>query len=414
MSRLISSGLLADTLKLVSGTIGGRLVLLAVLPLITRLYSSEDFTLLAVYMALINTIGVAACLRLEIAIPFAEDDQTAADLLLAAVSVAATISLLVIFLALAAPLWLARLVGSPEIAPWLWLVGFGIFCIGSYGAFQFWATRSRRFGAIARTRVSQALSGAATMLGLGWLGLAPLGLLLGNMFTTGAGGIRLAFDALRQDRALLRQITPGSMRAAVQKHRRYPLFSTPEALANVAGIQVPILMISAFSGAEAGQLFLAMQVMAAPMTLLATSVGQVYASRAAEEMRHGRLRGFTLGMMRRLFLIGLGPMVLAGLLSPWLFAPVFGTGWERAGQIAAWITPWMLFQLVVSPVSMLLHANEKQKTAMLLQIFGLILRCGGVVFAIYLGYYHLVEIYAVSSAVFYLLYGYVLINSIRR
>ena len=81
IQRLKASSLFTDTAKLVSGTAGGRLILLAVLPVVTRLYDPEDFALLAVYMALITTLSVAACLRLDIAIPLAETDEQAADLL---------------------------------------------------------------------------------------------------------------------------------------------------------------------------------------------------------------------------------------------------------------------------------------------------------------------------------------------
>ena len=43
--------------------------------------ASSDFVLLAVFLSLVNTLAVVACLRLEIAIPIVETDAEAADLL---------------------------------------------------------------------------------------------------------------------------------------------------------------------------------------------------------------------------------------------------------------------------------------------------------------------------------------------
>ena len=48
-------------------------------PLLTRLYSSEDFGLLSVYTSLLALIGVISSLRYELAIPLPEDDGEAVN-----------------------------------------------------------------------------------------------------------------------------------------------------------------------------------------------------------------------------------------------------------------------------------------------------------------------------------------------
>lgn len=403
----MASSLFRDTAKLVSGTAGGRLLLLLAMPVVTRLYDPEDFRLLAVFVALVSTVSVAACLRFDVAIPLAENDDDAANLLALALVSVTCLSLVVLALSGIAPQVLADWLGVHEIGPYLWLVALGMFLMASYNALQFWATRMYRFGIIARTRVGQAATGVITMLGLGWAALAPLGLLLGNMLTLGAGGFALSVHALRNDQERLRAVNLQRMKKTLCQYRRYPIFSMPEALANVASIQVPILLIAAATEAEAGQLFLAMQIMAAPMTLLGASVGQVYASRVQEELRNGTLQHFTVLLMRRLFLIGIGPITLVTLLAPTIFPVVFGGDWARAGVIVVWIAPWMLLQLMVSPVSMGLHVTGRQRVAMLLQGFGLLLRIGMVILAVKMHAVGVVEAFAISGAVFYAVYGVV-------
>lgn len=412
--RLASNSIFRDAAKLVSGTLGGRLVLLFAMPLVTRLYSPEDFELLAVYAALVGTIAVSSCLRFEIAIPLAENDDDAFHLLVLSLMSVAGVVALILLLAVALPQQVAKLVGSPGIEAYMWLVALGVAMTANYSALQFWATRNRRFGAIARTRVGQATTGAATMLGFGWLGLAPMGLLLGNMLSLGAGGLSLAVQVVRRDLAALRVVTHRGLAATLSKYRRYAMFSAPEALANVAGIQVPIILIASMAKNEAGQLFLAMQIMAVPMTLLGASVGQVYASRAQEELRHGTLYHFTLSMMCRLFLIGVIPMTLAALLAPPIFPLLFGAEWMRAGAIVPWIAPWMLLQLTVSPVSLGLHVTGHQRIALVLHGFGLALRIGSVFAAGMIPGFGPVEGYAVSGALFYAVYSAVLIRSLVR
>ena len=117
--------------------------------------------------------------------------------------------------------------------------------------------------------------------------------------------------------------------------------------------------------------------------------------------------------MRRLFLIGIGPIVLAAMLSPWLFPLIFGKDWARAGIIVCWLAPWMLLQLVVSPVSLALHVTNKQALAMILQFFGLVLRSGAVIWASFFWQHGLVLAFSVSSGLFYLLYSGVVLYAVR-
>lgn len=412
--RLTAGSFLRDIAMLSFGTIGGRLIALVALPFVSRLYSPADFALLAIYLALVNTIAVAACLRLEIAIPLAETDGDSVQLLGLSLLVLCTISFGVLMVALLAPGPVAGLLGKPQLAAYLWLVPFGVLMSASYSALQYWTTRSRRFASIARTRVTQAVMGVITMLGLGWMGAVPLGLLVGYMFSGGAGGMRLGIDMLVRDRPALRSISWPEMKAALHKYRRYPIYSTPEALANAAGVQVPILLIAAHSGAEAGHLLFAMTVMAAPMALLGQSISQVYMSRAAAELTAGGLAAFTSAIMRRLFAIGSLPIALSGLLAPWVFPLLFGPDWARAGVIVAWIAPWMLLQLAVSPVSMALYVVGWQRASMVLQIGGVLLRVGSVSLAVKVDPSLTTEYFALSGVVFYAIYSAVVMVAVRK
>ena len=65
----------------VTGTAFGQIIVLAASPLLTRLYTPEDFGILGVFSALLGILGIAVCLRYELAIPLAEDDCDVVNLL---------------------------------------------------------------------------------------------------------------------------------------------------------------------------------------------------------------------------------------------------------------------------------------------------------------------------------------------
>lgn len=414
--RTISgSGFLADVAKLSVGTLSGRLIAVLALPFLTRLYSPEDFAILATYLAILGIVSVVACLRLEIAIPLAETDEDSVNLLALALSALALLTLTTTLLATFIPDRLADWIGNPAIKPYLWLVPLGIALAGTYSAFQYWATRMKRFGHIARTRVTQSLLGSATMLSMGWLAFTPLGLLLGNAISFGAGGLGLALGVVRNDKGLLRQIRPSNMLTALRHYKRYPLFSTPEALLNVAGSKLPVLIIAAAAGSEAGFLMLATQLMTIPMSLLGGSISQVYISRAPEALREGRLHALTVSIMRRLALIGVPSLLLVGLLAPPLVPYVFGAEWARTGVIIAWMTPWIMLQFIASPVSMVMFVTGRQVELLYIRFITLALRIGAIgIGIIFFSSSNLVELFSISSAIVYLLMAYVFLRASKK
>ncbi len=378
LKALLSNDFLRDVSKLSFGTISGRLISLAAIPFVTRLYSPDDFAMLAVYLGLVSIIAVAACLRFEIAIPLVDNEDDAAQLFVLSLLVAAVVSATVLIVVLLYPSNIAAILGRPDLAKFLWLVPPAIFLSASYSTLQYWATRARRFGSIARTRLTQATAGVVILLGMGWMGMAPVGLLLGNMFNIGAGGMRLLTEALVKDRVKLSGFSLSKIGGLFRKYHRYPTYSTAESLVNVAGIQVPVILIAAYAKTEAGFLLLAMQVMTAPMTLLGSSISQVYMSRAPEEMQAGTLAPFTLSIMKRLVQVGVGPLIFVGLVAPVIFPLAFGQEWARAGKIVMWLVPWMALQFIASPVSMVMYVTGRQRAMLVLTIAGMILRVGGV------------------------------------
>ena len=391
---------------LAGGTAAAQALGVLALPVITRLYTPADFSVLAVYVSILGIVAGVACLRLDIAIPLPERDEDAANLL----AVALLCSTAMAFLAALSVWWFPEHIvnasGQPGLRSFLWMIPLGIWLASAYSAIQFWATRKKRFTAIARTRVGQTAGSSITKLAGGLLNaLGPFGLLLGQLIGSGAGVFGLGRTAWREDKQALQSITWADMRRVFRAYDRFVKYSTFEAFANNGAIQLPVIIIAAVAlGPEAGYLFLAMQAMAIPIGLIGGAVSQVYLSRAPDEYRAGQLGPFTLKAIAGLMRTGVGPLLFAGIVSPVAFPIVFGADWQRAGEMVAWMTPWFILQFVSSPVSMSLHVTNNQRTALLLQLFGFVLRVGGAWLATLFLAGYVFEIYAATGFIFYLTY----------
>jgi O-antigen/teichoic acid export membrane protein len=411
IARLTEHSFLRSVAVLVSGTgVAAALSALA-LPILTRLYTPHDFSTLAVFNGLVATISVAACLRFDVAVPMPERDTEAINVLALAALCTLAIAVLAGLVAIAMPTSLLARYNQLSIEPYLWLVAPGVLLTACYSALQFWFIRKTTFATVAQNRMSQACAAAGTQISLGWLGIAPLGLVLGPLVSAGVGCLGLGYRFVATARELFANVTWSNMRAVFVTYHRFPRYSALEALCNAAAIQLPVIMIAGMaSGPEAGYLLLALFVIQAPMGLLGTAIAQVYLSRAPDEFRADRLGAFTAKVIGGLLATGVGPLIFAGLLAPDLFAHIFGDEWRRAGVLMLWMTPWFVMQFLASPISMSLHVVNRQRAALILQVFCLLLRVSMTYGAAAIAGGHISETYAASGLIFYTVYFLVVLR----
>jgi O-antigen/teichoic acid export membrane protein len=402
-SRLGAGGFARNVSVLMAGTLGAHLITVAGIPVTTRLFSPEAFSILAVYSAILSILLTLATLSLHIGIPIADTHRRALGLLSGAgLVLLANTALLSLVLLVAGDL-IIGLLNRPDFASYLFLLMPGFLLGGGYSALQMWFSRQKQFPLVARTRVMRSAGGTGTQLAFGFAGGGAVGLVLGHMLYNGLGVFGLLRRFLRDERATLKQLTRADLVDSLRLNKGYVYFTTLENLANVAAIQLPVLAIAANPATgEVGYLYLAQTVMMLPMMLIGSSVGQVFIAEAPQHYRDGRLWPFTKRVLRGLALTGVPLLTLAGVLAPFLAGPILGQEWTRTGELIAWITPWMILQFLSSPLSTIFYVAGRQSLAMMFQFFGLALRLGAVLLAISLSPTVAMPVYALSGAAFYL------------
>ena len=387
---------------LVGCTASAQILLVLAAPILTRLYTPEDFGLLAVYASLLALIGVISSLRYELAIPLPEDDIEAANvavlsLLLVAISTALT-AVLVLMLGTS----IAELLGVPVLANYLWLLPLGVLLSGAYSVFNYWSVRTKRFSTIAQTKLTQAI--ATLVIQLATFKFGGIGLLLGQVAGQSAGTTSLARPALAMQ--VFKKVSWNGMKNALVRYQRFPIFTTWSGLANTAGHQLPPIMFSAFFSAGAAGLYaLAHRILMLPSSLIGTAIGSVFLSHAAEAHRKEGLGDLYEKLQDKLIRIGLPPAIILVFVGPSLFALVFGESWRSAGQFAQWLAAGVFAGFVVSPLSMVFSILEKQDTGLVLQLNLFFLRLAAIVIgASFSNLFLTVALYSAASLLGYLAY----------
>ncbi len=367
---------------LVGGTAGAQLIGIAAAPILTRLYSPEDFGMLAVFAGLLAMVLVVSSLRYELAVPLPEEDRQAAQVvalsLLLVVVTAGLSAIVVVFFSSS----IARAVGSPSLAGYLWLLPIAVLVGGAYSVFSYWSVRTKSFTVLAATKVRQALAAVAIQLAAFKLG--SVGLIAGQVAGHSVGTASLALPALAKLQP--KNIKWPEIKTAATRYRKFPLFSTWEGLSNSAGVQLPPIMFAAFfSPAAAGLYSLAIRVLLLPIDLVGRAVGQVFFAQAAEAHRQERLGTLVEKLHAKLVHIGLPPALLLMLVGPDLFALVFGPAWRVSGEFARWMVPWLYLTFVSSPLSTLFAVVERQDQGLAFQVVLLVARVAAITFGAWIG-----------------------------
>lgn len=367
---------------LVSGAALGQLAVFLSLPILTRLYVPDEFGVLAVYASILGIIGPVAGLRYELAIPLARTDGSAANILvLALLCVLATTTLLAIFIALfgkQVPTWL----NAPSIAPYLWLLPLGILLTGLYQTFNYWAIRRHSFSRIARTKFQQGVAGAAVQVGLGFANLGPLGLIIGLIVGQSAGLLELIRGAHQKDLQLMSRVRWQRIKQRGRRYQRFPKYSTWEGMANSASSLLPLILFAVLLSPEiAGLFLLAHKSISTPLALVGNAIGQVFFGAAPRAFQNGLLKIMVYKTILRLAMISFFPLLLVYLFGAEVFSLLFGDEWEKAGQYAEWMAPWLFVQFCISPVSTIVIVLEIQKASLVSQILFLIIRVGTIITA---------------------------------
>lgn len=384
---------------LAGSTAASQALLILASPLLTRLYSPDDFGLLAVFAALLGVVGVLASLRYQLAIPLPESDHEAAHVAVAglvAVLFTAMVSVLVVALFGDA---VAHVVGAPDLAPYMWLLPVGVLALGIYQVFKYWSIRTRAFTEVAKSNLTQSVSLVAVQLGA--FALGPLALLVGQVAGQSAGATRLSVLGLRDRSDAFRKVRLSGIWKAAIRYRDFPIYSTWGAIFNKAGSQLPpVLFAALFNPAAAGIYFLAHRVLAMPMQLIGRAIADVFMSDAAEAKRNGLLSKLVINLHTKLATIAVPPALVLVLTGPELFEIAFGGDWRNAGVFAQWMTPWVYLVFVTSPLSTVFSVLEKQGQEMVFQFILLTSRVASLFLGAMIGdLTAAVALFALTSAV---------------
>jgi O-antigen/teichoic acid export membrane protein len=382
---LIRSEFFKNVFTLISGTTLAQIISLAIYPILSRLYTPDDFGVFALYMSILTITNIMATAKYELAILMPKEDRDGMNLVGLSGIITVFVSLVLLVPVVLLNKRLSNALGNESIAFWLYLIPLSTFLNGLYQSLNYWSIRNKRYKNITAAYLSQSLSNSTIKLGAGALVQGPVGLITGAVTGQLAGLLAFFLSFIRKDRSKLDWVSKSRMKSLAGEYYRFPKYNMLHGINNSFSGNLPIFVLTAwFSTAIAGLYSFGFTMIFRPMNLITTALSQVFSQRVISKANDGLP---ILDDVRRLFIkmvqFSILPFGIVAVFAPAIFRVVFGPEWETAGEYTRILIPWLFMVFLSAPFAFLPDLFKKQGTALLIDIIKLILRAGALFVGVY-------------------------------
>lgn len=350
-------------LTLIVGSGLARLLGVISIPLLTRIYSPEDYGILALYSSFVAILVPVFTLRYVQAIPLPNNIFLALNLFLLClffIIVAAILTTIILFFF---GDHIFSIFNIEELQTWWWLIVLGASGGATYELFTLWAVREKSYGLISKVQIKQSFIGESLKIILGMFNLKPVGLLVGQVVAQSYGVIDYYKGNAKNLKLLRRSFSLKRIIILFRYFFDFALFRLPSDLLLVVSVQAPLLITATAFGRETtGQLSLAIMALSLPVSLIGAAMARAYYAEIASigKTQASKIKNITISIQKKLFAIAIPMTLVIFFFSEKLFEIFFGEDWLEAGKFASILAPYVLLQFTSSPLMQVVNVIGRQ------------------------------------------------------
>lgn len=400
-----------NVLTLMTGSTLSQAIPIAISPILTRIYTPEDFGLYAVYLAIITILGTIVSGRYELAIMLPKKDEDAINIFALGLVITICLTVLTTILVITFNDYIVNLSNNQKMKYWLYIVPVSVFLMGCYNLLIYFNNRLKNFNKISNMFIFKASASTVVQLSLGYIKTGATGLISGQIFSQLMADIYLSIIIFR-NKILLSKINIPKIIEMAKRYRDFPKYSVLAILANKLSYQLTNIIVSAiYSITTLGYYAHVQRVLGLPSSLIGTSIGRVFIHEASKEKQNtGKAIQTFKSTMKKLILIGLPIFAFLFMIVEDLFAFVFGEPWRIAGEYAQIVVPFFFVQFIISSISSTETIMEKQNLDLLFNIAILAGSMIVIVVSSSFGFKIFLINWAIVISLLYAIYGFVLMK----
>ncbi|MFO8067788.1 MAG: oligosaccharide flippase family protein [Bacteroidales bacterium] len=362
--KVFSSGVFAQGLSFVLA------------PVFSRLFTPDDFGLLALYLSIFSILSVFSTGKYEQAIMLPKENKDAINIFALVIIITAAVSL---FLTAITPFFIyytKEIFANNKIAPWLWFIPLSVLMHGIVQGLTFWYNRNKKFGTIAQSTLFNYIPLNSAKLVTGFAKTPFNGLILSNIIGMFSITVFLTVRFFKSIPYLFANTTLKDIRKNAKIYSVYPKYNMIHTFTNNFSGTLPVFLFTwGFSSEAAGLYSFGHVFVFKPLNIISNSILQVLSQKTIEDFNKGiNILPNIKKMIKVLFNVGILPFIVLFFFAPEIFDFLFSSNYREAGVYLQILTPWLFMVFLTSSLSFIPEMYFRQKTAMFIDIIYFILR----------------------------------------
>lgn len=352
---------------LITGTTVAQVIPIAISPILTRLYTPDDFGLLALYMSVVGLVAVVSTLRYELAIVQPQHDNDAKAIVLLSALLLGIISFLCLLFAIFYNIFELDFFNNKEIGVLLYLMPLSVFCIGGFNIINYWLLRQDAYKKMSLGKMIQGGSGG--IFQLFFVFFKSYGLMIGQVL----GQFIALCYMLWLSRSDLKSLHSIDRKVMIKNLKQYidmPKYSTFGALMDNMSSNLPIFILNYFfNNFIVGIFSFTSRILSAPSALVSAAVSQAVYKKVNDMngKEEGNISIFILKISFGLFVLFFPFAICIWFFGEKIFAFIFGDEWIQAGSYARIIIFAIMIKFIVSPLSVVLAIQKNIRLGLIWQ-----------------------------------------------
>jgi O-antigen/teichoic acid export membrane protein len=355
-----------NILKLGGATLFSQIVGFLILPILSRMYSPDDFGSLGVFLAITGFLAVVAGFKYENAIVLSVDDTEARNLYILSLSTT-------VFLSVASYLFFF-VVGSTVLEnsgyktdsfP-LYYISIYVLVFGLNQLNKQYFNYKSQFSTISLSQIIGRTSAVIPKLIFGFFKFGGLGLIIGELLNL----LSQVLYSIHKITIKRSKIDKKELIQTAKKYIKFPKYELPMDFVNTLAQKLPVILMAAYFGVGFVGLYVFCNTIPRQIiSLTSQNIGGVYYRKIANQSLAFQ-KEKTQKLLEKLFLIGVFPFMVLTFFSEEIYTFIFGKKWLEAGLFVQILSPSFFVLFLIKPISnSLFRILGKQNIALYLNLF---------------------------------------------
>ena len=376
LKYIIKSPLVKNTLKLSSSSALMMFLPLVVTPILSRLYTPEDYGDWGVFSSMLYIVSAFILLSYENTI-VKSDDETEVPNLVALCLIVTALVLIVVTCVFRG----GKLLGFDFFVnfPCLPLLLVVLALSALYSVSTNLANRQKQYNSMAVTGIINGLSQAGLRILFGVFPLIAYGLIVGNVLAQALSTFILVF-CLRKcfTNGFLRHVSWSRIRLSAIKYKKFPLYDAPARFIEFAVGNLAIIILANYWEKEAvGCFSMVMQFILMQIAIIGSAMANVYYREISENSKgRSNITDVTTRASKITFSLAFLPIAFLALGGDYLLVLFLGDKWIAAGPMALCMSLFSVPVILSEPLLPLFRTLDRQEVRFRVNLVNFFLSLG--------------------------------------